>query len=63
MYLHMANETTSAGHKLGQLVGDWWERYVVLPLLRDVADELGLFLDNRFVDRPGREGKILWEDE
>ena len=54
----------SAGHKLGQLIGDWWEEFVVLPLLREVAAELDLFLDSRFVDRPGRRGdKIIWADE
>lgn len=52
----------SAGHKLGQIVGDWWEEHVVLPLLRDVASQLGLFLDTRFVDRACRGGKILWPD-
>jgi hypothetical protein len=52
----------SAGHKLGQIVGDWWEQHVVLPLLQDVANELDLFLDNRFVNRTCRGGKILWPD-
>ena len=57
-------QQASAGHKLGQLIGDWWEEFVVLPLLREVAAELGLFLDSRFVDRPGRSGdKIIWADE
>lgn len=52
----------SAGHKLGQIVGDWWEQHVVLPILQDVANELDLFLDNRFVERTCRGGKILWPD-
>ena len=52
----------SAGHKLGQVVGDWWEEHVVLPLLQEVASQLGLFLDNRFVKRSCRGGKILWPD-
>ncbi|MBP7963592.1 MAG: hypothetical protein KBG20_14520 [Caldilineaceae bacterium] len=52
----------SSGHKLGQLIGDWAERYFVLPLLQKVADELSLFLDSRFVDRPVRGEKILWPD-
>jgi hypothetical protein len=52
----------SAGHKLGQIVGDWWEQHVVLPILQEVADELDLFLDNRFVHRTCRGGKILWPD-
>lgn len=57
-------EQASAGHKLGQLIGDWWEEFVVLPILREVASELDLFLDSRFIDRPGRSGdKIIWADE
>lgn len=61
---HMENESGSAGHKLGQLIGDWWERYVVLPLLQDVANELNLFLDNRFTNRPNRGSeKIIWKDD
>lgn len=53
----------SSGHKLGQLVGDWFERYFVLPLLEKVSDELGLYLDHRFKKRPARGDKILWRDE
>jgi hypothetical protein len=56
------NELGSAGHKLGQLIGDWFERCFVLPLLTRVADDLDLFLDNRFIDRPARGEKILWPD-
>lgn len=52
----------SAGHKLGQVVGDWWEHHVVLPVLHEVANRLDLFLDNRFVERTCRGGKILWPD-
>ena len=53
----------SSGHKLGQLVGDWSEQYFSLPLLRQVADELELYLDNRFVSRPSRGGeKVIWRD-
>lgn len=60
----MNNSTSSAGHKLGQLVGDWWEEYVVLPLLFDISNELDLFLDHRFRDRKCRNvTKIIWEDE
>lgn len=55
---------SSSGHKLGQLVGDWWEEYVVLPLLNEIANELDLYLDHRFRERTCREGsKIIWEDE
>jgi hypothetical protein len=56
-------ETSSAGHKLGQLIGDWFESYFVLPLLNEVADKLSLFSDNRFVERPARGEKIVWKDE
>ncbi|WP_298910092.1 hypothetical protein [uncultured Aliiroseovarius sp.] len=52
----------SAGHKLGQIIGDWWEEHVVLPLLAEVAESLDLFIDNRYVDRNCRGGKILWPD-
>ena len=53
----------SSGHKLGQLVGDWFEQYFSLPLLRQVAGELELYLDNRFVSRPLRGGeKVIWRD-
>ncbi len=61
----MADESTthaSAGHKLGQLVGDWFEEYFVLPLLKDVASRLDLFLDCRFKKRAARGDKIVWTD-
>jgi hypothetical protein len=42
---------------------NWWERYVFL-LLQEVADELNLFLDNRFVDRPvHNSGESIWKDD
>ncbi|WP_413874730.1 hypothetical protein [Albidovulum sp.] len=55
---------SSAGHKLGQLVGDWFQDSFVTPLLREVADRLGLFLDHRTCERSAdvRGGKILWAD-
>ena len=53
---------SSSGHKLGQLIGDWWETRVIFPLLSEVAQTLGLFLDNRIVSRTSRSGKILWRD-
>jgi hypothetical protein len=57
------NEHASAGHKLGQLVGDWFEEYFVLPLLRRIAEHLKLYLDCRFRARKAREGdKIIWKD-
>jgi hypothetical protein len=59
-----ANTISSAGHKLGQLIGDWFEVNFVLPLLTEVATRLRLFLDNRQVARPMRSGdKIIWPDE
>jgi hypothetical protein len=57
-------KASSSGHKLGQLVGDWWEEHVVLPMLSDIANELDLYLDHRFSERRCRKGsKIIWEDE
>ena len=52
----------SSGHKLGQLIGDWFEEKVATYLLSRVADELALFLDHRFIDRNCRNGKIIWKD-
>ena len=53
---------TSAGHRLGQIVGDWWETKVIFPLLVEVATSLGLFIDGRGVHRTCRTGKIQWCD-
>ena len=58
----MANKNASSGHKLGQLIGDWYEEYFVLPLLQEVGKSLNLFVDSRFVSRTVREAKILWDD-
>jgi len=63
MAVNGTNANASAGHKLGQLVGDWFEEHFVLPLLTDVADGLHLYLDHRFRARPARGEKILWNDE
>jgi hypothetical protein len=52
----------SSGHKLGQLVGDWFEEQVAVTLLQTIADELGLYLDHRFRQRKCRAGKIVWSD-
>lgn len=57
-----ANESSSSGHKLGQIVGDWFEEQVAQTLLKAVALELGLYLDHRFKMRECRMGKILWSD-
>lgn len=53
---------SSAGHRLGQLVGDWWETRVIYPLLGEVASSLNLFLDNRIVSRSCRSDKVQWAD-
>lgn len=58
----MVNNNASSGHKLGQLVGDWFEEYFVFPLLQTVGEKLNLFVDSRFVNRTARSGKILWSD-
>lgn len=58
----MNRPRTSSGHKLGQIIGDWFERYFALPVLSAVADELDLFLDSRFAPRGRRGSKILWRD-
>jgi hypothetical protein len=63
MAANEANTNASAGHKLGQLIGDWFEECVVLPLLTNVAEGLRLYLDHRFRFRPARGEKILWSDE
>ena len=55
-------EIISAGHKLGQLIGDWWEMKVIFPFLQEVANSLGLFLDSRVVARTCRTGKVQWAD-
>jgi hypothetical protein len=52
----------SAGHALGQLIGDWWERYICLPQLEIVAKELQLYLDSRFKERTCRGEKLQWAD-
>ena len=53
---------SSSGHRLGQIIGDWWETKVLYTLLGEVADSLKLFLDNRIVHRSCRSGKVLWCD-
>jgi hypothetical protein len=55
-------ERVSAGHTIGSAIGNWFEKFFVLPLLGEVAQKLDLFLDNRFIERPARGEKITWED-
>ncbi len=58
----MNNINASSGHKLGQVIGDWFEEYFVYPLLQDVAKKLNLFVDSRFISRKIRGDKIQWKD-
>ncbi|PSV23148.1 hypothetical protein [Photobacterium sp. GB-56] len=53
---------SSSGHKLGQLVGDWFEEYVATYLLGSVASKLNLYIDHRFKERSCRGSKIIWKD-
>ena len=53
----------SAGHQLGQMVGDWLEDYVTAPLLKRVADHLHLYLDHRHRSRACRDDKVIWQDD
>lgn len=55
-------EGGSAGHLLGQLVGNWYEQYVAFPVLSQVAGALGLYCDSRFRVRTCRGDKLIWED-
>jgi hypothetical protein len=57
-----AEVLSSDGHRLGQVVGDWWETRVIYPLLGEIAQSLGLFLDNRIVSRSCRTDKVQWAD-
>ena len=56
------NGLSSAGHRLGQIVGDWWETQVIYPLLLEVAASLNLYLDNRVMQRECRSAKVQWAD-
>lgn len=44
------------------MIGDWFEEYFAVPLLSDIAENLSLYLDDRFKRRSCRGEKILWED-
>lgn len=56
-------EGASSGHRLGQLVGDWFQDYFVKPMLETIADKLGLYLDHRLRIRPARPSGICWKDD
>ncbi len=58
----MPRRMASAGHQLGQLIGNWFEEHFVFPLLSTVAHALDLYLDSRFVKRPARGERIIWRD-
>lgn len=58
----VARQNASSGHKLGQLVGDWFQDFFVLPVLEEVAGKLDLYLDHRNRQRSARGEKILWSD-
>lgn len=60
-----SNNMASSGHRLGQVIGDWYEEYFALPLLTKIAKGLELFVDSRFKKRSCRRdkfyGQILME--
>lgn len=56
-------QAASAGHQLGQLVGDWLEDHFTSPLLQRAATVLRLYLDHRRQGRACRGDKVLWRDE
>jgi len=43
----LETEGASSGHKLGQLVGDWFQDHFVNPMLDTISTKLGLYLDHR----------------
>lgn len=52
------NNISSAGHKLGQTVGDWYEQYFVFPMLAKIANKLQLRLASRFIPN----SVTVWKD-
>jgi hypothetical protein len=56
-------DRASAGHQLGQRVGDWFEEHFVSPMLLEVAERLKLYLDHRFKQRAARGDRLVWQDE
>ncbi|NMP32557.1 hypothetical protein HII17_13405 [Thalassotalea sp. M1531] len=57
----MSKNLASSGHKIGQLIGDWFEEELATYLLSRVAKDLNLYLDHRFKNRKCRQGKIIWK--
>jgi len=58
----MKEKMSSGGHKLGQIIGDWFEEYFAMNILQEIADDLDLYLDSRFIKRDCRGEKIIWKD-
>lgn len=52
------NRFASAGHKLGQIVGDWYEEYFAFPMLKNIAHRLNLTLHSRFI----ANSQTIWLD-
>lgn len=52
------NKFASAGHKLGQIVGDWFEEYFAFPMLKNISSRLNLTLNSRFI----ANSKTVWLD-
>lgn len=48
----------SAGHKLGQIVGDWYEEFFTQPMLEKIAASLKLDLHSRFINN----SRTKWRD-
>ena len=57
------SDLSSSGHKLGQIVGDWYEEFVAARILESVAKDLSLYVDHRFKSRTCRSSsKVIWSD-
>src|SRR5690349_3555665 len=48
----------SSGHRLGQIVGNWYEQHVARPVLQDVASRLALHCESRWTAGES----VAWED-
>jgi len=55
-------KASSAGHKLGQIIGDWWEEYFAVPIVSEMARRLKLYADHRFKKRTCRGERLIWKD-
>lgn len=52
----------SAAHQLGQIVGNWYEEHVAGPVLAQIAENLDLYCDSRFINRSCRGERVIWAD-